>query len=62
MFILINMDLETAVYLFIVLVLIYFMTCSNDENFDQRECSRSDINNQYYHYNVNTINRPIRPY
>ena len=57
------MNLETAVYLFIVLVLIYFMTCSNNyESFDQRECSRSDINNQYYHYNVNTINRPTRPY
>jgi len=57
------MDLETAVYLFIALVLIYFIMCSNNhENFDQRECSRSDINNQYYRYNVNTINRPVRPY
>ena len=56
------MDLETAVYLFIALVLIYFIMSSNNENFDQRECSRSDINNQYYRYNVNTINRPVRPY
>lgn len=55
------MELETAIYLFIALLLIYyFMTCSN-EHFDQKECSRSEINNQYYHYNVNTINRPIRP-
>jgi len=57
------MELETAIYLFIALVLMYFLTCSNKrENFDQKECSRSDINDQYYHYNNNTINRPARPY
>jgi hypothetical protein len=56
------MELETVIYLFIALLLIYyFMTCSN-EHFDQKECSRSNINNQFYHYNVNTINRQIRPY
>lgn len=57
------MELQTVVYLLIALILIYLMMCSNQyENFSQKECSENDINNQFYHYNVNTINRSPRPY
>lgn len=70
------MELETIVYLVIALLLIYyFLVCSSscsNEHFEvilntkeqqalkTKECSRSDINNQFYNYNVNVINRLIR--
>ena len=65
MFILINMEFETVIYLFIALLIIYyFLSWSNEkfETFNSKECYKNDINNQFYYYNVNTINRPIRPY
>lgn len=67
------MELETFMYLLITLFIIYYIiSCSCSENFDTtestyeikrqrtQECSRNDINNQFYDYNVNTINRQNR--
>ena len=67
------MELETFMYLLIILfVIYYFILCSCSEKFDTtdstyenkrqrtQECSRNDINNQFYDYNVNTINRKNR--
>lgn len=59
------MELETVIYLFIALVIIYYFLSYSNENFvsiKNKECSENDINSQFYNYNVNSINRLVRPY
>lgn len=54
------METETIIYILLALVLVYILM-STQEKFTV-ECGRNDINDQFYRYNVNKINRPVRPY
>lgn len=58
------MELETIIYLLIVLIIVYYFLSYSNENFEaiqNKECSENDINSQFYNYNVNVINRLVRP-
>lgn len=60
------METETIVYILLALVFIYFYMLTTKEKFTKEqfttECGRNDIDHQFYDYNVNTVNRQIRPY
>ena len=58
------MHLESIIYVSIILLIIYHMSCS--ENFEsikpsRKECSDISIDNQIYDYNVSSIKHFVRP-
>ena len=60
------MELRSVIYfIYFVIILFIFYFLSKSESFEpdsnKRECSRTDINDQLYNYNVNTINKFVRP-
>ena len=58
------MEFEIIIY-FIIFIFILYYLLSKSESFEQvsnkKECSKTDINDQLYNYNVNTINKFVRP-